>query len=40
MRQRGARHGLAELPAEAVYWLDVLEPLLAAFGTPFSSAFQ
>ena len=30
----GARHGLAALPAEAVYRLDVLEPLLEAFGRP------
>lgn len=28
----GARHGLAALPAEAVYRLDVLEPLLEVFG--------
>ena len=28
----GAKHGLAALPAEAVYRLDVLEPLLELVG--------
>ena len=28
----GARHGLAALPAEAVYRVDVLEPLLELAG--------
>jgi ADP-ribosylglycohydrolase/protein-tyrosine phosphatase len=36
----GARHGLAALPAEAVYRLDVLEPLLDVFGAWAARADQ
>jgi ADP-ribosylglycohydrolase len=36
----GARHGLAALPAAAVYRLDVLEPLLDVFGTWAARADQ
>jgi ADP-ribosylglycohydrolase len=32
----GARHGLAALPAEAAYRLDVIGPLLTTFGKPIS----
>ena len=34
----GAKHGLGVLPAEAVYRLDVLEPLLEVFGEWVSAA--